>query len=73
MTFYDRLAADIELRGAQPGNTTLRFIGWPTEPAFGDFETNAKTKKTGERLAWVVAGVIIVLTGILAARFSASR
>jgi hypothetical protein len=38
MAFYDRLATDIEQRAGQPGNTTLRFIGWPTEPAFGDVD-----------------------------------
>ena len=73
MTFYDRIAADIELRAGQPGNTTLRFIGWPTEPAFGDLATDAKPKKTVRRVAWVVAGVILLLAGILAARFFASR
>jgi hypothetical protein len=57
---------------AKPGNTTLRFIGWPTEPAFGDFATGAKPKKTVRRVAWVVVGVILVLAGILAARFFAS-
>ena len=71
MTFYDRIAADIELRG-QPCNTTLSFIGWPTEPAFGDLATDAKPKKTVRRVAGVVAGVILVLTGILAARCFAS-
>lgn len=69
MMFYDRIAADIELLAGEPGNTTLRFIGWPTEPAFGDLATDAKPKKTVRRVAWVVAGVILVLAGILAARF----
>lgn len=72
MTFYDRIAADVELPAGQPSNTTLRFIGWPTEPAFGDFATDAQPKKTVRRVAWVVAGVILVLAGILAVRFFAS-